>query len=78
MKEPFDNSAKAFYRQLFEDWGILVETERVVFSRERTIDLVVTCSDSDQERLQTTVFSHFKRLNAIELKGINDRLTEDE
>jgi hypothetical protein len=78
MKEPFDNSAKAFYRQLFEDWGILVETERVVFSWERTIDLVVTCSDSDQERLQTTVCSHFKRLNAIELKGINDRLTEDE
>jgi hypothetical protein len=75
MKE-FDNSAKAFYRQLFENWGILVETERVVFSRERTIDLVVTCNDADQERLQTTVFSHFKRLNAIELKGINDPLTE--
>jgi hypothetical protein len=76
MKESFDNSAKAFYRQLFEDWGMLVETERVVFSRERTIDLVVTCNDSDQERLQTTIFSHFKRLNAIELKGINDPLTE--
>jgi hypothetical protein len=75
MKE-FDNSAKAFYRQLFENWGMMVETERVVFSRERTIDLVVTCNDADQERLQTTVFSHFKRLNAIELKGINDPLTE--
>ncbi len=76
MKEPFDNSTKAFYRQLFEQWGIAVETEREVFSRGRTIDLVVTCTDSDQARLQTTVFAHFKRLNAIELKGINDPLTE--
>jgi hypothetical protein len=76
ISESFDNSAKAFYRQLFKDWGMTVETERVVFSRERTIDLVVTCTNSDQQRLQTTVFAHLKRFNAIELKGINDPLTE--
>jgi hypothetical protein len=73
--EPFDDSTKAFYRKLFEQWGLFVETEREVFFRGRAIDLVVTCTEDDQNRLQNTVFSHFRHLNAIELKGINDPLT---
>jgi len=73
--EPFDDTTKAFYRQFFENKGIAVETEREVFFRGRSIDLVVTCIDSDKAQLQNTVFSHFRRLNALELKGIHDPLT---
>ncbi len=73
--EPFDETTKAFYHQLFEDWGLVVESEREVFFRGRTIDLVVSCTDSDQARLQNTIFAHFRWLNAIELKGIHDPLT---
>jgi len=29
--EPFDDTTKSFYRQLFEGWGLTVETEREVF-----------------------------------------------
>jgi len=76
--EPFDETAKAFYHRLFQNWGVKVETEREVFSRARTIDLVVTCpSKADRERLQNTVFSHFQQLNALELKGFHDPLTVD-
>jgi hypothetical protein len=76
--EPFDETAKAFYRRLFKNWGVSVETEREVFSNARTIDLVVSLSDADRDKLQHTVFAHFKSLNALELKGINDPLTEAE
>ncbi len=77
-KEPFDETAKAFYQRLFKSWGLKVETEREVFSRSRTIDLVVAClNETDRARLQHTVFSHFRQLNAIELKGFHDPLTVD-
>jgi hypothetical protein len=76
--EPFDETAKAFYHRLFQNWGVEVETEREVFSRARTIDLVVTCpNEADRERLQNTVFSHFRQLNALEFKGFHDPLTVD-
>ncbi|KHD06046.1 hypothetical protein PN36_30935 [Candidatus Thiomargarita nelsonii] len=71
--EPFDDSTKTFYRKFFEDCGMVVETEREVFFRGRKIDLVVTCTDNN--KLQNTVFSHFRQINAIELKGIHDPLT---
>jgi hypothetical protein len=74
-KEPFDETAKAFYRHLFKTWGVEVETEREVFSNARTIDLVVSLSEADHDKLRDTVFAHFKSLNALELKGINDPLT---
>jgi hypothetical protein len=73
--EPFDETAKAYYRQLFENLGLVVETELKVFFRERAIDLVVKCTEEDRRRLQNTAFSHFRQVNAIELKGINDPLT---
>jgi len=77
-KEPFDETAKAFYQRLFKSWGLKVETEREVFSRSRTIDLVVAClNETDRARLQHTVFNHFRQLNAIELKGFHDPLTVD-
>jgi len=76
--EPFDETTKAFYHRLFQNWGVKVETEREVFSHARTIDLVVTCSsEADRERLRNTVFSHFRQLNALELKGFHDPLTVD-
>ncbi len=76
--EPFDETTKAFYHRLFQNWGVKVETEREVFSHARTIDLVVTCpSEADRERLRNTVFSHFQQLNALELKGFHDPLTVD-
>lgn len=72
--EPFDDRAKEFYRRLFVSWGMQVETELEVFFRGRSIDLVVQCTDGDLQRLQETVFSHFRYLNALELKGIRDPL----
>ncbi len=75
MKEPFDETTKAFYRHLFKTWGVEVETEREVFSHARSIDLVVSLSDVDRDKLQHTVFAHFKSLNALELKGFNEPLT---
>ena len=74
-EQRFDNTTKSFYRRLFSSWGIAVETERPVFARERTIDLVVECSADDIKRLQKTVFSYFRALNGIELKGPADPLT---
>jgi hypothetical protein len=74
--EPFDDTAKDFYRQLFEDLGLPVESQREVFFRGRAIDLVVTCpTEADRQRLQPTLFSYFRRLNALEFKGIQDPLT---
>jgi Domain of unknown function (DUF4351) len=74
--EPFDDTAKDFYRKLFEEWGLTVETQREVFFRGRAIDLVVTCPTAEQRhRLQSTRFAHFRRLNALEFKGIHDPLT---
>jgi hypothetical protein len=35
----------------------------------------VTCSDTEIAKLQNTVFAHFRRLNALELKGFYDPLT---
>jgi hypothetical protein len=54
--EPFDETAKAYYRQLFENLGLVVETELKVFFRESAIDLVVKCTDEDILRLQNTAF----------------------
>jgi hypothetical protein len=73
--QPFDETAKAFYRRFFENWGLVAETEREVFFRKRSIDLVVKCTEEQNALLQKTVFSHFRQLNAIEFKGINDPLT---
>ena len=73
--EPFDETAKVFYRRFFENKGLLVETEREVFFRARKIDLVVTCSESEQNSLDNTIFSHFRSINILELKGPNDPLT---
>jgi len=73
--EPYDETAKAFFHRLFMNWGIEVEPEREVFSRSRKIDLVVKCSDADYAQLQNTPFAHFRQLNSIEFKGINDPLT---
>jgi len=74
-KEPFDETAKAFYYHLFKKWGLQVETEKEVFSCLGNIDLVVTCTDTNRTHLQNTVFAHFRQLNAVELKGIHAPLT---
>jgi peroxiredoxin len=74
--EPFDDTAKDFYRQLFEEWGLTVETQREIFFRGRAIDLVVSCPTAEERQcLQATLFAYFRRLNALEFKGINDPLT---
>ncbi len=74
--EPFDDTAKDFYRKLFEGLGLTVETQREVFFRGRAIDLVVSCPTAEQRQcLQPTIFAYFKRLNALEFKGIHDPLT---
>lgn len=76
MSEPFDETAKTFLYRLFSSWGMKVETEREVFARARTIDLVVDCVRDDRQRLAQTPFSHFREQNGIELKGNRDPLTD--
>jgi hypothetical protein len=73
--QPFDDTTKAFYHRFFENLGLEVETERQVFFRGRSIDIVVKCPEEQKPQLQNTVFCHFRQLNAIELKGIHDPLT---
>ncbi|MEZ4867205.1 MAG: hypothetical protein R3C14_38130 [Caldilineaceae bacterium] len=46
-----------------------------VFSRSRSIDLLVECAVDDVTKLSDTVFAHFRRVNALEFKGIHDPLT---
>jgi tRNA threonylcarbamoyladenosine modification (KEOPS) complex Pcc1 subunit len=64
--EPFDDTAKAFYRQFFEQRGLVVEVNPPIFFKARSINIVVTCNDSDRLKLQDTIFSHFRWLNALE------------
>ncbi|OQY45189.1 MAG: hypothetical protein DRR08_09625 [Candidatus Parabeggiatoa sp. nov. 2] len=71
--DPFYDTAKAHYCQLFEEMGLVVKTDLKIFLPERSI--LVKCTDNDLLRLQNTAFSHFRQVNAIELKGINDPLT---
>jgi hypothetical protein len=73
--EPFDESTKTFYRHLFEEWGLKVESEYEVFTRSRTIDLVVEVAEPNNPRLAESVFAHFRRWNILELKGVHDPLT---
>jgi hypothetical protein len=73
--EPFDETAKTFYGQLFKRWGLGVETERGIFFRGRRIDLVVTCPEAKKNQLQQTLFAYFRKINVLEFKGVNDPLT---
>lgn len=76
MKEPFDDTAKQFYRRFFENLGVSqVESEKEVFFQSRRIDLVIECNEEDIARLQGTAFAHFDELNGLEVKGPNDPFT---
>ena len=75
MAEPFDDRAKLFYRRFLEQYGAQVESEYSVFFRSRSIDLVAHCTGDNLAQLQTTIFGHFRTLNALELKGVHDPLT---
>jgi len=75
MAEPFDDRAKLFYRRFLEQYGAQVESEYNVFFRSRSIDLVAHCTAENLAQLAVTSFGHFRTLNALELKGINDPLT---
>jgi len=75
MEQPFDDSAKNFYQRFFTDLGMRTTAQHEVFSRSRSIDLLVECAVADLPKLQGTVFTHFRRVNALEFKGIHDPLT---
>lgn len=75
MAEPFDDRAKLFYRRFLEQYGAQVEAEYNIFLRSRSIDLVAHCTPDNLVQLAATIFGHFRTLNALELKGINDPLT---
>ena len=75
MSQPFDDTAKAFYRCFFEKLGMRTIAQYEIFVRSRSIDLIVECNDDDHTKLQGTIFAHFRLLNAVEFKGINDPLT---
>ncbi|MFN8486933.1 MAG: hypothetical protein U0350_05020 [Caldilineaceae bacterium] len=75
MNQPFDDTAKTFYRRFFENLGMQAIPQYEVFARSRSIDLIVACNDEDRNKLQTTCFAHFRRFNALEFKGYHDPLT---
>lgn len=75
MQQPFDDTTKAYYRQYFEDLEIPAITQYEVFARSRAIDLLVTCTVADRQKLIDTVFAHFRTVNALEFKGYHDPLT---
>ena len=75
IKEPFDDSAKQFYRSWFLQRGMKVESEVEVFFRSRMIDLTVECTIEQQNSLQPTIFAYFRLLNLLEFKGDGDPLT---
>lgn len=75
MKQPFDDTTKSYYRRFFEERGLYAIQQYEIFSRSRSIDLVVESQSASIPQLQETIFGHFRRLNALEFKGINDPLT---
>lgn len=77
-EHPFDERSKSFYTHYFENLQIRADRQFEVFSRGRSIDLLTECVDSDLVKLQTTCFSHFRRVNAIEFKGPHDPLTTND
>ena len=74
----FDERSKSFYAHYFENLQIRADRQFEVFSRGRSIDLLTECVDSDFGKLQSTCFSHFRRVNALELKGPHDPLTTND
>jgi len=74
-RQPFDDTSKQFYERFFRDLGLETEKEKAVFTRSRTIDLVVFCQEENRAAIEKTFFNHFSTVNALELKGENDPLT---
>ena len=75
MEQPFDDSTKNFYQRFFVDRGIQATTQHEVFSRSRSVDLLVECTADDLPKLQETIFAHFRRVNVLEFKRNHDPLT---
>lgn len=75
VQQPFDDTTKAYYKQYFEKLEIPAITQYEVFARSRAIDLMVTCTAADLDKLAETVFAHFRTVNALEFKGYHDPLT---
>lgn len=72
MANPFDDPAKTRYRRYFERRGIRAIPQYEVFSLSRATDLVVECTEGNIQGLQDTIFGHFRRINALEFKGVHD------
>ncbi len=75
MSKLFDDTTKAFYRAFFIRQGVWAVPEYHVYTRAKSIDLVVECQPKDAIRLQGGRFAHFQQVNAVEFKGDNDGLT---
>ncbi|MCE7981647.1 MAG: hypothetical protein DYG89_10675 [Caldilinea sp. CFX5] len=75
MANPFDDTAKTRYHRYFENRGIRAIPQYEVFSLSRSTDLVIECTEEDRQRLQGTIFAHFRQINALEFKGAHDPLT---
>ena len=75
MKQPFDDTTKSYFRRFFEERGLHAISQYEVFARSRSIDLVIESRSESVPQLQDTLFAHFRRLNALEFKGLHDPLT---
>lgn len=72
---PYDGLFKDIMAELFEELGTQVITEQEVSRQPRAIDVVVTCTRTDIEKVaRETTFNFFLTNNLIEFKSPGDPL----
>ncbi|MEM7533488.1 MAG: hypothetical protein AAF639_15000, partial [Chloroflexota bacterium] len=74
-EHPFDSRAKRFYTQHHLNMHLHAISEFEIYSRAKSIDIISECTEQDIKRLKQTCFSHYRRVNSLELKGPHDGLT---
>ncbi|MFQ6044577.1 MAG: hypothetical protein ACE5PV_27305 [Candidatus Poribacteria bacterium] len=73
---PYDALFKEVMTDFFNELQIPIKTEEEVSRKPRTIDIVVTCTPSDIEKVSCeTPFDFFAKNNIIAFKSLTDRLT---
>ncbi|MEM7532358.1 MAG: hypothetical protein AAF639_09280, partial [Chloroflexota bacterium] len=74
-EHPFDERAKTFYTQHHQKMNLRAGRQFEVYSRAKSIDVLIACTDEERKVLNDTCFAHYQRANSLELKGPHDGLT---
>ena len=73
---PYDALFKEVMTELFSGLQIPIKTEQEVSRRPRTIDVVITCTQEDIQKVKDeTPFDFLAKNNIIAFKSMSDRLT---